>query len=290
MIKVMVPATSANCCVGFDALGMALDWWASFTFEKSDELVIEGCPREFRTEENLVVQSFYKTCDYLGKEYPKFKLNIDTDIPFARGLGSSSTCVVAGILACDAWFDAQLNKMVLLELATSIEGHPDNVAPAIFGQACACFMENEKVRMSLVPCADYQALALIPDYEVKTQDARKVLPESLPFKDCVKQVSYALAFTQALSQGNELILSHACIDYLHEPYRKQFIKEYDKIKDFCFLKEIPMWISGSGSTMLCLSLEKEKLDMVSNFVDQTLKELKYRYLKVAKEGAREIYE
>lgn len=104
MISVHVPATSANCCVGFDCLGMAVDWWAHFTFEESDELIVEGCPEEFKGSNNLVVQAFYTACDYLCLDYPTFKLTIDTDIPFARGLGSSSTCVVAGILACDAWF------------------------------------------------------------------------------------------------------------------------------------------------------------------------------------------
>ena len=290
MIEVFVPATSANCCVGFDSLGMALDWWAHFTFEESDTLEIYGTAKEFCGPNNLVVQSFYKTCDYLGKDHPTFKLTFDTDIPFARGLGSSSTCVVAGILACDAWFGANLNKMILLDIATSIEGHPDNVAPAIFGQACACFMEEDTVRMTIVPCASYFALAIVPGYEVKTADARKVLPSTLSYKDCVEQVSHALSFAQALSQGNELILAHACVDHLHEPYRKQFIKEYDGIKAFCFEREIPMWISGSGSTMLVLSMDKSKLKLVSNMLDASFDHLDYRFLSVAKKGAFVKYE
>ena len=120
MISVCVPATSANCCVGFDCLGMAVDWWAHFTFEKSDTLIVEGCPGEFKGQNNLVVQAFYTTCDYLHLGYPTFKLTIDTDVPFARGLGSSSTCVVAGILACDAWFKKGMDKMEILKIATSI--------------------------------------------------------------------------------------------------------------------------------------------------------------------------
>ena len=111
MISVCVPATSANCCVGFDCLGMAVDWWAHFTFEESDTLIVEGCPGKFKGQNNLVVQAFYTTCDYLHLGYPTFKLTIDTDVPFARGLGSSSTCVVAGILACDAWFKKGMDKM-----------------------------------------------------------------------------------------------------------------------------------------------------------------------------------
>lgn len=91
--------------------------------------------------------------------------------------------------------------MEILKIATSIEGHPDNVAPAIFGQATACFMEREDVKMSLVPCANYHCLAIVPRYEVKTSQARKVLPQGMAFKDCVSQVSHALVFIQALQQG-----------------------------------------------------------------------------------------
>lgn len=290
MISVYVPATSANCCVGFDCLGMAVDWWAHFTFEESDTLIVEGCPDEFKGRNNLVVQAFYTTCDYLHLEYPTFKLTIDTDVPFARGLGSSSTCVVAGILACDAWFKKNMDKMEILKIATSIEGHPDNVAPAIFGQATACFMEREDVKMSLVPCANYHCLAIVPRYEVKTSQARKVLPQGMAFKDCVSQVSHALVFIQALQQGNEELLASSCRDLLHEPYRRQFIKEYDRIKKYCDSKQLPMWISGSGSTMMVVSLEQSYLVDLSKFLEDSFSELDYRFLTIAKEGAFIKYE
>lgn len=290
MISVHVSATSANCCVGFDCLGMAVDWWAHFTFEESGELIVEGCPEEFKGSNNLVVQAFYTACDYLRLDYPTFKLTIDTDIPFARGLGSSSTCVVAGILACDAWFKKNMDKLEILKIATSIEGHPDNVAPAIFGQATACFMEKEDVKMSLVPCADYHCLAIVPRYEVKTSQARKVLPTKMAFKDCVSQVSHALVFIQALQQGDESLLASSCMDLLHEPYRRQFIKEYDRIKTYCEQKQLPMWISGSGSTMMVVSLEKNRLIELSKFLDENLNGLDHRCLTIAKKGAFIKYE
>lgn len=285
MIEVFVPATSANCCVGFDCLGMAVDWWAHFSFEQSNTLKIEGCPDEFKGKDNLVVQAFYKTCDYLKEEHPNFKLIIDTDIPFARGLGSSSTCVVAGVLACDAWFKKGLNKMELLNIATSLEGHPDNVAPAIFGQATACFMEGNSVKMSLVPCGLYQCLAIVPRYEVKTADARKVLPKTLPFQDCVSQIGHALAFVQALQQENEMVLFHACKDLLHEPYRKKFILEYNRIKEYCDTKQLPMWISGSGSTMMAVSLEQNRLIELAGFLEEHFDALDYKFLTIAKKAA-----
>ena len=213
-----------------------------------------------------------------------FKLTIDTDVPFARGLGSSSTCVVAGILACDAWFKKGMDKMEILKIATSIEGHPDNVAPAIFGQATACFMEREDVKMSLVPCANYHCLVIVPRYEVKTSQARKVLPTGMAFKDCVSQVSHALVFIQALQQGDESLLASSCRDLLHEPYRRQFIKEYDRIKKYCDSKQLPMWISGSGSTIMVVSLEESHLVELSKILESCFSELDYRFLTIAKEG------
>lgn len=289
MISVYVPATSANCCVGFDTLGMAVDWWAKFSFEESDQLIITGCPKEFQNEDNLVVTSFLKTCNYLKKEMPKFSLTIDTDIPFSRGLGSSSTCVVAGILAADAWFHADLNKMEMLKIATEIEGHPDNVAPAIFGQACTSFVDDA-ARMTMIPCQDFKGLALIPNYPIQTSEARKVLPETIPYKEAIKQVAYALNFVQSLSSGNELILQKSCHDFLHEPYRAKLIKEFSSIKEYCMSIDLAFWISGSGSTMMALSLDQAKLDTLNNWMNKQYPDIECRKVAIAKKGAYVVYE
>lgn len=289
MIRVHVPATSANCCIGFDSLGMALDWWATFQFEPSDELIITGCPKEYANEDNLVVQSFLKTCQHLRKEVPTFHLHIDSDIPFSRGLGSSSTCVVAGILACDAWFQTHLNKMEILEIATDIEGHPDNVAPCIFGKAVCSFMEEGKPRMMIVPCADYKCLAMIPDYPIVTNEARKVLPSTLKYKDAVSQVGHALCFLQALQVGNEMILVKSCVDHLHEPYRKKLIPDYDSIHEQCQEMDLAMWISGSGSTMLAISLDPAKLNQLQKDVETKLS-IQCRQMPIASKGAWVEYE
>ena len=149
---------------------------------------------------------------------------------------------------------------------------------------------DEEKEMSLVPCANYHCLAIVPRYEVKTSQARKVLPTGMAFKDCVSQVSHALVFIQALQQGNESLLASSCRDLLHEPYRRQFIKEYDRIKKYCDLKQLPMWISGSGSTMMVVSLEKSHLVELSKILESCFSELDYRFLTIAKEGAFIKYE
>lgn len=290
MIEVKVPATSANCCIGFDTLGMALDWFGTFRFEPSETLEITGCPREYQTQENLVVQAFQRTCDYLKKEMPAFHLDIDMDLPFSRGLGSSACCIVAGILACDAWFAAQLNKMEILQLATKLEGHPDNVAPAIFGQACTSFVDEDGIsRMMMLPCANYQALLMIPSYPIVTKEARKVLPDTISHKQATQQVSHALSFALSLNTGNELMLKKSCKDYLHEPYRSLQIKEYDEVHALCEQLDLAMWISGSGSTMLALSLESVKLDRLKSYVEAK-NGLSVRLVRISKKGAFVSYE
>ena len=284
MIRVMVPATSANCCIGFDSMGMALDWFARFEFEKADKLKITGCPERFCDENNLVVLAFKKVCERLGQEVPAFHLHIDSQIPFARGLGSSATCIVAGIMAANAWFDNKLSLYEMFELATEMEGHPDNVAPAMYGNVTACFMDADRICMQSMKCSGWYGLAMIPDYPVSTHEARKVLPVTLDYKECCEQVAHAIVFVTALQQGNESILVRSAKDFLHEPYRKNLICEYDKIHEYCMVSKIPMWISGSGSTMLAVSKDISKIEALKDFL-HSFPSVTCRHVNISDKGA-----
>ena len=290
MIKVTVPATSANVCIGFDCLGMAVSIEANFWFKKSDTLQITGCPEEFANKDNLVVQGFQSVCDILKKDMPFFHLHIDSPIPLSRGLGSSSACVIAGILAANEWFHANLSQKDLLAIAIDIEEHPDNVAPTLFGQTCVGFMDDGQPHLMMIPCPDWKGLAIIPPYPISTEEARKILPESLPYRKVAKQVGYALTFVQALQAGDELVLSKACHDFLHEPYRKELIAEYDVIKDYCLSRGFPMWISGSGSTMIAISLDNKKLEYLKDWIQKTYPHMECKEISISKEGARVVYE
>lgn len=285
MIRVLVPATSANCCVGFDSMGLALDWMAEFTFEKGEGLRITGCPEEFCNEHNLVIEAFDLTAQKSGKKREGMKMHTSTDIPFARGLGSSSTCVAAGILAADAWFDLHLSDEQKLDIATEIEGHPDNVAPALFGGVCVCMNADGKTWCEKLNTPAWKALAIVPDYEVSTPEARKVLPETLPFHDAVSQMGHALVFEKALETGREELLCAACQDVLHEPYRMKLIGEYATLKKEAQNRDIPFWISGSGPTMLAVSLKDEKLDELEKEVHRLFPGLYCRRLSLDLKGA-----
>lgn len=294
MIKVSVPATSANCSIGFDSLGMALEWRAVFTFEPADELSVTGCDEEFANENNLVVKAFELAAKSAGKEVPPFHLHIESEIPLARGLGSSSACVVGGLAGANAWFDLGLTKEELLDLAIELEGHPDNAAPALMGDMTACFKipENKKnpesdsgYVCSPIEVKNFCTLAVIPNYEVSTPEARKVLPEMIRLKDAASQTGRALVFRQAMESGDEKLLSLCCEDVYHEPYRSKLIPEYDYFSSKAMEEELPFWISGSGSTMLYLSSEPERLEKLKAEFEKKYPEFDCRILKPAKEGA-----
>jgi homoserine kinase len=286
MIRVFVPATSANCSIGFDTLGMALDWMAMFEFDFSDHLVISGCPQAFCNPDNLVYQAYKKTCEKYGCEVKDVRIHIDSSIPFARGLGSSSVCTVAGILGASALHHLDLDQDQVLAVATEMEGHPDNVAPAIFGQMCACFTDHEgNVVHEILDMADWKVLAIIPNYEVSTNEARKVLPEEVPLKKAAAQVGRALVFEKALAAGDERKLALCCSDIFHEPYRSQLISEYYPIQSYARANQLPFWISGSGSTMLIMALEKDTLETLERNIRQVWPHLDTKILNVCRHGA-----
>ena len=255
-VKITVPATSANLSIGYDTLGMAVTLYSEFTFEKADELIITGCPEEFQNEDNLVYRSFIAALEHWGDEPFPIKLHIDANIPVARGLGSSSTCTVAGIMGAAALTGRIIRRDEAVSIATAMEGHPDNVAPAIMG-ACVCSFTPEG---ELPTCIRYQVsdklkfITVIPPYEVKTSEARKVVPQDVRLTDAVWKMGRVAGLTRGLETGDTVLISKSCHDRLQEPYRKELIPDYQAIHDICIQGgAATMWISGSGSTMMAVT-------------------------------------
>ena len=204
MIKITVPATSANLGIGYDTLGMAVSLYSHFTFERADKLTITGCPEEFQNENNLVYVSFVDALAAWGEPAFPVAIDIQTDVPVARGLGSSSTCVVAGIMAAAALTGHTVDRAELVRIATEVEGHPDNVAPAILGGAVCSFTPTD----SLPQCLRYEVsdrlrfITVIPPYEVHTSEARKVVPQEIPLSTAVWQMGRIAGMTRGLESGN----------------------------------------------------------------------------------------
>lgn len=267
MLTVKVEATSANLCVGFDVLGMSLNLTNEFTFEKSDDFKFYGFLKEFSTKENNMVYDSYKALfDKAGIDIVPVSITFKGDIPVSRGLGSSSSLIVAGIFAANYYMGNIYTKEELFDLATELEGHPDNVAPAIYGGLVASYKKDGKYYPNIYPInKNLKFSVIIPNVKVGTSDARKVLPKELPYKDIVHNLSRIVNIPRAFNDGNISMLKDLFDDKLHEPYRSKLIPLYDEIKKELENEECAFAISGSGSTMLLVSYDTKPLEKIKKF-------------------------
>ncbi|PRR77380.1 Homoserine kinase [Clostridium liquoris] len=259
MIEVVVPATSANFGPGFDTLGVSLNLYNRFYIEEIEKgLVIEGCAEEYKNEDNLVYTSMKRCFKKLGYKEEGIRIIIESDIPSSRGLGSSAACIVGGILGANSIAGNKLNKDEMLKLATEIEGHPDNVAPAILGGMTAAIYEDNNVYYDKIKIKEgIKFCALIPNFKLSTEKSREVLPKEVAYKDAVFNVGRVSLMITSLINGNYDLLKIACKDKLHEPYRSRLIEDYDKIIDLCNDSgALGVFLSGAGPTIMILLEEK----------------------------------
>ncbi len=253
-VKIRVPGSSANIGPGFDSLGIALSVYNEFIFEIAEKTTVIGCDPAYAGEDNLALVAFRRACEFRGVSAPAVRLTISGEVPVSRGLGSSSTLFVGGIFAADALLSLELTKEEKLLIATELEGHPDNVAPAIYGGMTAAFMSDGKP--VVIPCEiknTYRFCAFIPDFETKTRDARAVLPKTVSYADAVFNISHVAALLYALRTGNAELIDASLRDRLHEPYRKSLIYEFDEVEAAARAEGADaFFISGSGSTLMAI--------------------------------------
>lgn len=271
MVIVRVPATSANVGVGFDCLGLALDLTATFLMTPSDALEVDGCEERFRGEDNLVWRSYLDACEELGLEAQPLRITILSPIPLSGGLGSSSACVIAGIGAAMALSSEGFDRTRALELAVRLEGHPDNVAPALMGGLVSSFVEGDTTTSTRMDIADnLRFVAIAPPYEVRTADARRVLPAEVSRETAVWQMGRCVAVVRALETGDAGLLAAACHDRLHEPYRAKLIADYEPLRKAALAAgACAFMISGSGSTMLAVADGAEAAELVAGALART---------------------
>lgn len=294
MIKIVVPATSANVGPGFDCLGVALSLYNTFYIEEIEEgFEFEGCEDKFKNDKNLVAKSmayFFKNeaPDFVPSGY---RIKFESDIPVSRGLGSSAACIVAGIIAANHFSGIGLKKDALLRIATEIEGHPDNVAPALFGNMTIALCNNiGELSMDIVDISeDIKFCALIPDFRLSTEKSRSVLPDSISYKDAVFNISRAAMLISSLSSGNTELLKYACDDRLHQPYRSTLIPEFETVVDIAYSYGAHgVFLSGAGPTVMTVISGS-----LNNFIDDiepNLVNLQYKWhakvLQCDKKGAQ----
>lgn len=254
-VKVKVPATSANLGPGFDVAGLAVTLYNTFTFELIDEgLEITGCPEQFCNADNMTYQAFVEGAKACGLEYQGVRIECSGDVPYTRGLGSSSTCIVAGIVGAYAFKDRYDDRQDILELATQIEGHPDNVAPAIFGGLTVSVMSDGVTTLNIPVKHDYRFVALIPPFTLSTEKSRSVLPQELPRADAIANVSHLALMVASLINGYDEGLKLGFKDRLHQPYRGPLIKGYDEIMKILENDKqiLGAYLSGAGPTIMAV--------------------------------------
>ena len=272
-VVVDVPATTANLGPGFDCLGAALDLNNRFAMRRIEgggerfELIIEGSEGSHLRggPENLVYRAAQRVWKAAGLEPVALEARVRLAVPPARGLGSSATAIVAGLMGANALVGEPLSKEKLLELAIDIEGHPDNVVPSLLGGLCmtakAASQRWRVVRCEWVPSV--KAVVAIPSIRLSTSEARRAMPKTIPVGDAVVNLGALTLLLQGLRTGNGDLIADGMHDRLHEPYRWRLIKGGDEVKQAAM--DAGAWgcaISGAGPSVLALC-EEDKGPAVS---------------------------
>lgn len=285
-LMVRVPATSANLGPGFDCLGMAWNLYARFTFHLHGKGNLDRLPRYFSAHEagyapgsNLALDAYWAYSRALKVALPDVGVYIASDIPSTRGLGSSAACIVAGAeaartIARHITPKAQaggFSDSSILQVATQVEGHPDNVAPALYGGLQMAKTDRGITRACSCPVSDRLAFhVLIPDFSSSTKKARTLLPEQVSRADAVSNLASLGFLLSGLRTGDVRQLRQGLMDRLHEPYRKGQIPGFAKLESMARKAgAIGLVISGAGSSLLCFSVA-DKAEVVESAFAQAL--------------------
>lgn len=297
MITIKVPATSANLGPGFDCLGLAVSMYNTVEVEPSQSLKIEimgeGADSIPKNGSNLVFKAYRRTMQYLETPVVNLHMIQHNKIPSTRGLGSSSTAIVAGILIASEISQKALPLAEALRIATEIEGHPDNVAPALYGGFTVSMQKEKQVRtLSFDVSEELVPVAMVPNFELSTAKARNVLPQHLPYKDAVFNVAHASFLAAAFAKGDLEHLLFAVEDKLHQPYRAGLIPGFEEIVDCGREMGIPVYLSGAGPTMMALCNRGNANEFVVRIKPVLAKfaEWDVHVLKVENKGAQVIHE
>ncbi len=264
MIKIDVPATSANLCVGFDTLGIAFNIYNSFEFIKSDYDDVSSFAKEYQ-ENNMVLSAYKSFFEEYKITYIPVKISlVKQDVPTERGLGSSATCIVAGVMAANIISGKNLPSEKLLDLCAKIEGHPDNVLPALIGGLCAAFKGDfEYHYVRYLVSKELKFYSLIPDFSLKTSLSRSVLPNTYKRSDVVHNLARIVNLPYAFECGDMELIKAIMDDKIHEPYRLGLIDNANKVKEY--FKNGAVCISGAGSCLLLVTKDEIKEDLIYGF-------------------------
>ncbi len=307
-VSVKVPATTANFGSGFDCFGMALPIYNLITIEETvlpgtgieinimsetdddDEFAIEHIPKD---ENNIIYKAVEMLYNSIGQSPSELKINIKSQIPIAKGLGSSASIIVGGLLAANELLGRPADEAALLSIATEVEGHPDNVVPAIVGGLVLTSQEEDGsiVYRKLAWPEEWHLTVCVPDYELATDISRSVLPKEVPLKNATFNTRRTAMFIEALHSKDAELMKLALQDKLHQPYRTKLVPGLQDIMDNLKHEEnvIGCVLSGAGPSILIIS-QKNNLDKIKSIVSETWENYNVktdiRTYKVEEKGAQ----
>ena len=280
-VTISVPATTANLGVGFDCIGAALTMANQFQFTAVEtdtrlDITVEGTEADkVGTEEtNLIYQSFLRLYQKINQTPPNVKIAIKLGVPLSRGLGSSATAIVGGLLGANYLAGNPLNQDEVMAMAIAIEGHPDNVVPALLGNCQLSVADRNRWLVSPIPWhQEIIPVVAIPNFELSTEEARSVLPDSYNRHDAIFNISRMGLLLRALATNNREWLKAALADKIHQPYRQKLIIGYEQLHQAAVSAgAYGMVISGAGPTLLSLT-DSNSVQQVINLMSQTWSKL-----------------
>ena len=288
-VRVRAPATSANLGPGFDCLGMAWQLYNVMEFlPGQDDLRISGCPPACANRENLAYRGYRAALVAAGLPDEPLEIRfLETNVPISRGLGSSAALIAGGVLAADGMHGLGLSQREMAAIAAKIEGHPDNVVPALLGGLTAAAMEEGRpMTAAYAVHPSWHFAALIPDTPLPTAKARQALPAQVSRADAVFSLSHTALLLRALESGDADMLRFAMTDRLHQPYRLPLIPGSDAA--LTLAREcgaVAHCISGAGSTLLCVLREEDGVAKMQAALASALPAWRCVTLRVDGQGA-----
>lgn len=260
-VTIRVPATTANLGPGFDCLGMALSVYNTVSLEETKgglEIRVSGdVPHDSvpLDQSNLVYRAINSVFDVAGRKHAGLTIGLELNAPLARGMGSSASAIVGGMMAANEVLGRPLTPAALLARMVAMEGHPDNIVPAVVGGLTASLqLEGEVMYQRIKPSSTIRCILLIPDYELSTARARQAIPKSIPLKDAVFNLARIPFILSSLESGDLTNLSSFMDDRLHQPYRRELIRGYDAVEAAALnAGAAAVCISGAGPTILAIA-------------------------------------
>ncbi len=291
--KIKVPASTANLGAGFDTLGIALNLYNEVEIIEAEEDKIETYPKNKSLEileNNLFYKVFKETLEFLNIKNKKFLIKQYNYIPISRGLGSSASVIVAGIVSAFYIANKNLDTNLFFKLAYKYENHPDNLIPAWKGG----FIVSAKTEYGtyfnkLYFPENLKFVAIIPELELSTEEARRVLPQQISLKDAVFNIQRVALFLSSLEKGNYELLKIAMEDRLHQPYRKKLIPNFDKVIENAYKAgALGVSLSGAGSTIIAIA--KDNFESIGKAMKEAFNEVniksEYKILSIDTDGAK----